>query len=207
MPLELMFKCCSVMRMRWMRYVTQYGEDNQIMPIDNIEVPNCVHEAFEQFDEAIKEFDMTFLIGENILKPIFEDIKYFASLKLCSEEFICKFEEEIIQFLNELEFYSLKGKNLKGKQLDIYVHHVYSTGSMALVEGVDRKVAYLKTYGTNYFSTEDSVICEAQAGWIQNIKKNSTYITQSGEVVRSNFLRNQRKLLSQFVEESYALLR
>ena len=88
---------------------------------------------------------MTLIIGEHILQTTFEEIKYFAYLKLFSKDYLSKLEIEINQFIDELESYSLSGKNQINKRFDIYLYHVYSTGSLVLAEGAYRNIAYLKT--------------------------------------------------------------
>lgn len=205
-PPELMFNYHSIMKMRWAKYISQYNETKSPILIDKVEIPRCVQTTFDRFNDVIKEFDMTLIIGEQIFQPTFKEIKYFASLNYFSKEFLHKVEEELNHFINELISYSLTGKNQMDKRFEIYLYHVYSTGSIVLAEGLNRKIAYLKTYGTNYFSTEDATICQAQANWVQNMKKNSTYITQSGEVVSAAFFREQKKLLSETIEESLSYL-
>lgn len=200
-----MFGYHCVMKMRWAKYISQYATDGSVK-IDDIELPSCVHSAFKKFDEALEEFDIVLVIGERLFQPTFEEIKYFASLKSFSKEFLSGLEKEISQFLDELESYSLSGRRGRGSRFDMYLYHVYSTGSIVLAEGADKSIAYMKTFGTNYFSTEDPAICEAQKDWVQKMKKNSTYITQSGEIIRSNFFRDQRALLAKCIEDSAAFL-
>lgn len=204
-PPDLMFKYPNIVKMRWVKYISQYNVNSPII-LDNIEIPICVQETFDRFEDVIKDFEVTLVIGEHILQTSFEEIKYFASLKFFSKEFLYGLEDEINRFLDELESYSLSGTNPIGKRFDIYLYHIYSTGSIVFAEGQNRNIAYIKTFGTNYFSSEDSEICEAQANWIQKMKKNSTYITQSGEVVRSNFFAVQRELLKECVEYSLPFL-
>lgn len=204
-PPELMFPFHNIMKMRWAKYIHQNNVKNPIL-IDDIEIPSNVLKTFDNFNSVIEEFEITLIIGEYILRTSFEEIKYFASLKLFSIEFLYKLEEEFNQFLDQLESYALTGKSPVGKRFDIYLYHVYSTGSIVLAQSTNRNISYLKSFGTNYFSSEDPSVYEAQINWIQSMKRNSTYITQSGELARSIFFRTQRGLLKECIEYSLSFI-
>lgn len=204
-PPELMFRYPSIMKIRWAKYIIQNEAKERIM-IEDIEIPSYIQKTFDDFEDIVKDFEITLIIGEHFLQASFEEIIYFASLKLLSKEFLHKLENDLTHFINELETFALTGNNIIGKRFEIYLYHVYSTGSIVLAQGQKKNIAYLKTFGTNYFSSEDPIIYEAQINWIQNMKRNSTYITQSGEVVRSKFFRHQRALLKKCIEDSLTFI-
>lgn len=51
------------------------------------------------------------------------DIKYFASIHLITEEEVTKLQEELLRLLDDLETIASRGKFDSGKDIHIYIQH------------------------------------------------------------------------------------
>ena len=124
-----------------------------------------------------------------------EDIKYFASLNLITEDDVAHLKDELYQLLSVMETLSVKGEFSEGRKVSFYLSNIDFEATYTYIEKQDYQVSLLRVYSINSMDSQSPQICQIQRNWIQSLKRHSTLISESGEAQRIEFLQKQRTVI------------
>ena len=130
-----------------------------------------------------------------IFQHLINDIQYFASIHLISDETKEEIKNELFLLADELEKLAINGKTADGNRVRIYVSNINFEATYSYVDTNNLQLSLIRIYSINSITTMDNEIFCTLKEWIQSLKKFSTLISESGEMQRIQFFKQQREII------------
>ena len=130
-----------------------------------------------------------------IFLHLINDIQYFSDIHLISDEMKQNLKEELLKLTDELESIAMKGKTDFGNDVHIYVSQINFEATYSYLETNMLQLSMIRVYSINSLTTLDAQMFQSLKEWIQSLKKFSTLISQSGEMQRIQFFKQQREII------------
>ena len=130
-----------------------------------------------------------------IFQHLINDIQYFASIHLISDETKEEIKNELFLLADELEELAINGKTADGNRVRIYVSNINFEATYSYVDTNNLQMSLIRIYSINSITTMDNEIFCTLKEWIQSLKKFSTLISESGEMQRIQFFKQQREII------------
>ena len=137
-----------------------------------------------------------YIWDSSMFSDLVNDIKYFTSIRLISEENEHKLKEELLLLVDELEEIATKGKFTTGKDVQIYISHINFEATYSYIQTQYEHLSLIRIFSINSITSRDTEVFESLKDWIMSLKKFSTLITQSGEMQRIQFFVKQREIIN-----------
>ncbi len=140
--------------------------------------------------------EVLYILDRNIFYTMVQDINYFFRRGLISEDELLQLKEELLDLLNTMEKITYTG-NLSNKKtkIDIYISDKTLDSTYVHLEYDSTEYSFLWLYFIDYMIFQNPKICQKQKNWIELLKRYSTHITQTGEIQRFEFFKEQRELI------------
>ena len=130
-----------------------------------------------------------------IFQHLINDIQYFASFHLFSDYTKEEFKNDLFLLADELEELAINGKTADGNRVRIYVSNINFEATYSYVDTNNLQMSLIRIYSINSITTMDNEIFCTLKEWIQPLKKFSTLISESGEMQRIQFFKQQREII------------
>jgi hypothetical protein len=157
----------------------------------------------QKITEEIKNAkNVTVILSPNISLSIIKDIQYFYQRRLISKEDLEILKNDLLRMANFAENVAKTG-HLEGgnSQIDIYISIPYIKSNTIYLEYDDVSEVHYWIYSNNPMVIRNSEVSNIQKKWFLSLKKSSTLITQSNEILQADFFDAQRKLISELMVE------
>ncbi|MCD8079079.1 MAG: hypothetical protein LUF04_01290, partial [Bacteroides sp.] len=182
---------------KWLYQQDAVVGEHTIFSYEDVELTQELRVRQQYLVEVSREFDRSVYIWDNrAFFSLVNDIRYFRDVQMISEENIWHLKNEMLQILNEVEALAKTGAFPNGNELQMYVCHINFETSCAYVQSGEEKMSLIKVYNLNSILSHDQRVFDNLKGWIQSLRKFSTLITQSAEVQRYKFFKEQRDMIS-----------
>ena len=177
---------------KWM-YQNKYI---QCKSFEELELPQKLINIQKDYVDMTKHFhSIDYIWDSMIFQHLINDIQYFSSIHLISNEAKEDIKKELFLLTNELEDLATKGKTENGNTVRIYVSHINFEATYSYVETNNIQLSLIRVYSINSLTTMDNEIFCSLKEWIQSLKKFSTLISESGEMQRIQFFKQQREII------------
>ena len=177
---------------KWM-YQNKYI---QCKSFEELELPQKLINIQKDYVDMTKHFhSIDYIWDSMIFQQLINDIQYFSSIHLISNEAKEDIKKELFLLTNELEDLATKGKTENGNTVRIYVSHINFEATYSYVETNNIQLSLIRVYSINSLTTMDNEIFCSLKEWIQSLKKFSTLISESGEMQRIQFFKQQREII------------
>ena len=177
---------------KWM-YQNKYI---QCKSFEELELPQKLINIQKDYVDMTKHFhSIDYIWDSMIFQHLINDIQYFYSIHLISNEAKEDIKKELFLLTNELEDLATKGKTENGNTVRIYVSHINFEATYSYVETNNIQLSLIRVYSINSLTTMDNEIFCSLKEWIQSLKKFSTLISESGEMQRIQFFKQQREII------------
>lgn len=87
------------------------------------------------------------------------------------------------------------GKSEMGNDVKIYISNINFEATYSYLDTSTIQLSLIRIYSINSISTQDSEMFRGLKEWIQSLKKFSTLISESGEMQRIQFFKQQREFI------------
>ncbi len=166
------------------------------MRLEDVVIPQKVQDIQQKLYQASLRVDSTFIVGDDLILSIINDVKHFASIDLLKPEEVAELKKEVLSLLDDVEELSKTGSFSTGKKVSLYVSNAYFDCNYCYLTGKRFKASTIYLFGINQLDCIDPVICEYQKQWIDSLVAHSTLISGSGKLQGTIFFDQQRKLLN-----------
>ena len=180
--------------LKWI-YQTSYYDD-AVKKLEDIVIPEKVLSIQQELIYESTQVDTCFIIGEDIILSLINDIKYFAAINLVNREEVIELKEEISCMLDDLEKLAKEGMFNSGKKVTVYVSNAYFDANYSHISGKTFESSTIYLFGINQLNCTDPAICEYQKLWVDSLITYSTLISGSGRLEGVFFLDQQREILN-----------
>ena len=96
---------------------------------------------------------------------------------------------------DDLEELATRGKSQMGNDIRIYISNINFEATYSYLDTSTVQLSLIRIYSINSISTQDSEMFRGLKEWIQSLKKFSTLISESGEMQRIQFFKQQREII------------
>ncbi len=182
---------------KWLYQQDARVDGNAMFSYEEVELTRQLRAKQQYLVEVSREFNRSVYIWDNrAFFSLVNDIRYFRDVQMISEEHIGQLKNEMLQLLSEVESLAKNGAFPNGNELQMYVCHINFETSCAYVQSGEEKLSLIKVYNLNSILSHDQRVFDNLKGWIQSLRKFSTLITQSAEMRRYKFFKEQKEMIS-----------
>ena len=161
-----------------------------------MEIPQKIVDKQKEYANAINHIHSVDYIWDNmIFSHLINDIQYFCGIHLISDEDKNLLKEELFRVADDLEELATRGKSQMGNDIRIYISNINFEATYSYLDTSTVQLSLIRIYSINSISTQDSEMFRGLKAWIQSLKKFSTLISESGEMQRIQFFKQQREII------------
>lgn len=181
------------------KWMYQYGTDNNVYPFAKVIPSEKVRRIGLDYHACIKKVaNVSYIWDPMLFKFLTNDIKFFASIYLISEEDKKLIKEELLSFLDYLSEVSYKGCFPEtGNQVNLYISQINLDTNYSYFYSEDIKVCRIRTFLKHEMSSSDMEMTENFKKWMQLKKRSSIQISGVDEPKRIGFFMKQRQLIEE----------
>lgn len=177
---------------KWM-----YQNDNiKCKHFEELELPQKLLDKQKEFVDLRQHIHSNDYIWDSmIFQHMVNDVQYFSDIHLISDEDKKRIKEDLLVLTNELESIASKGKSETGNDIRIYISSINFEATYSYILASSFQVSMIRVYAINSITTQDPAMFNSLKEWIQSLKKFSTMISESGEMQRILFFKQQRQII------------
>ena len=195
-PQTFYLKYENLSKFRLFKWMYQNGKVNFVKSFSALNISDELKQAQKDFVQATQYIQTTNYIWDSMMfYYLVNDIKYFASIHLLTDEEVTRMQEDLLQLLDDLEAIASKGKFDTGKDIHIYISNINFEATYSYVETSSLQLSMIRIFSINSITSRDKDMCKNMKEWIQSLKKFSTMISESGEMQRIQFFKKQREIV------------
>jgi hypothetical protein len=143
--------------------------------------------------------DIQIILSPYIFLDTIKEIQYYYHRKLLKNEELIQLKNDMLNLINLVEKIAQSGGFGTDAKTDLYLSSLYLTSNTVLLNYDDTTETHLWMYMTNPMIIRNTEVCEMQKKWLQSLKKHSTLITQSNEILQAEFFDKQREYVESFL--------
>ncbi|GHU79517.1 hypothetical protein FACS1894145_3820 [Bacteroidia bacterium] len=166
-------------------------------------LPQELYALQQKISEEIKSArNVALILSPNISLSIIKDIQYYYQRRLLNKEDLEILKKDLLKMSDFAENLAKTGRLEGGcSQIDIYISIPYINSNTIYLEYDDVSEVHYWIYSNNPMVIRNSEISNIQKKWFLSLKKSSTLITQSNEILQADFFDTQRKLINKLMVE------
>lgn len=175
---------------------TYHNELSQSQSFENIKITERLRAI--QLDSVTEHRNLKtscFVFDNLITQYLINDIKYFAGVRLISEQSVKALKEELLEFLDELEEIATTARYENGNSVYFYVSNINFESTYTYIRLQNYRLSMIQAFVLNAAASLDEENYEKVKTWVLSLKRLSTLISQSGELQRMQFFKNQREVV------------
>lgn len=195
-PQTFYLKYDNLSKFRLFKWMYQNEKVNCVKYFSELNLSDELKQAQKDFVNATQYIQTTNYIWDSMMfVNLVNDIKYFASIHLITDEEVIKLQEELLMLLDDLENIAAKGKFNTGKNVRIYISNINFEATYSYVETSNMQLSLIRVFSINSITSRDKDMCKSMKEWVQSLRKFSTMISESGEMQRIQFFKQQREIV------------
>lgn len=195
-PQTLSLKYNMLSKFRLFKWMYQ-NENIKCKHFEEMEIPQKMVEKQKEYSDLVSHIHSVDYIWDNmIFSHLVNDIQYFCSIHLITDEDKDLLKEELFLLIDEMEELSARGKSKAGNDVKIYISNINFEATYSYLDTSSTQLSLIRIYSINSITTQDQEMFRGLKEWIQSLKKFSTLISESGEMQRIQFFKQQREIVS-----------
>jgi hypothetical protein len=151
-------------------------------------------EDFQKQWFKVKDNDIikaTFIIDKRIFLYMCNDINYFYSRSLLSDDEMHQLRDELLTLIKNWEDAARTGVN-EGASVQFYLLEFNLNTGYSHTDYDNNTISYIHTQNIISLQSTNKHVCEVQKKWIDMLKRYSVRISESGEMQRLEYFNKQR---------------
>jgi hypothetical protein len=175
----------------------QYGETNKTIPYSEIQTSEEKIKLTEEYNKAIKNVpNNNFILDNKIFEFLLNDIKYFASIYLITNEEKKLIKKDILALLDYMQEIANKGYYPETNcKVNLYISHLNIDTNYSYTLSSEANICYIHVFEKFEIYTFDSDLILDFINWMQMKKRTSIQISEVDERSRVEFFTKQRALI------------
>lgn len=195
-PQTFYLKYDSLSKFRLFKWMYQNERVKCVKYFSELTLSDELKQVQKDFVKATQYVQTTNYIWDCMMfHYLVNDIKYFASIHLITDEEVTNLQADLLQLLDDLEAIASKGKFDTGKDVHIYISNINFEATYSYVETSSLQLSLIRIFSINSITSRDKDMCKSMKEWVQSLRKFSTMISESGEMQRIQFFKKQREIV------------
>jgi hypothetical protein len=191
----------NISRFRYYRWMHQTHNVPLDFYLSDISVPAEVNELHNNlYYNFLKMDELTLILDRNVFASIINEILYYYKRGLIKRDELLLIKDELLQIVDRLEILAEKGTNDAGTKINLFVSSFSIDSCYGYFEYNEDSCVQIWTYIMPPITINKPEICAIQKNRIESFRKFSILITQCNEIQRAEYLRAQRKLITDMGE-------
>lgn len=196
LPVNFIARYPLLYRLYMMKWMYQYEAPGTTKKYTEIYPTQQIVDINNAFLKEIQNISFSyFIFDQQLFYYIVNDIKYFHSIHLLSEEDVHLLKKELFFIIDDLEQLMAKGCWSNGNKIQIHFStlHFETTYNYFQTDGIF--LTMIQSYALNAIASTDEMVFNKMKMWIQSLKRTSVLLSESGEIQRLLFLEKQRSYI------------
>jgi len=197
LPRKLLAGYENLNKFHLFRWVYQYGPDKESIPFSKISVSEEKLKVSKEYYNAIKQVPNTnFVFDYNIFRYLVNDIKYFVSIYLITEEEKNLIKKDLYDILDYLLEVANKGRYPEtNNKVNIYVSQLKIPTGYSYTHTPEVDICYIHVFEKFEIFSFYSEMVTNFISWMQLKKRTSIQISEVDEKSRIEFFTTQKLLI------------
>ena len=194
----------NLLKFHYFKWLVETQDNLPKNYFSNFTLPQELLILQQKIKEEIKSIPgkATFILSPNISLGIIKDIQYYYQRRLINKEDLEILKKDLLQMMDVTETIAKTGRLKDGNsQIDIYISIPYINSNTVYLENENISEVHYWIYPNSPMIVRDSGISNIHKQWFLSLKKSSTLITQSNEILQVNFFDTHRKLINKLSDE------
>ncbi len=199
-PFSYTYKNPILLKYRLFSWLYQFENNLSPKKMKDFIVPSEVIELENVLCHEMQDLSINFICSSEIIQTSIDYAKYLQRLGLLTQEEIAIIKTNLLYLLDELEDNAVNGKNKNGYPFNFYICNTQIALTHLSLNSNDYDVISNQLFGVGFFFFKDTVMINQMKEWVNNLIKNSTLISISGEKKRIEFFQKQRDCITKSTE-------
>lgn len=182
------------MHFKWGRY---YSNTDNYNTFDSVQISPKLSDLFDLHLSKMKGIKYAFFIWDNLIfQKLVNDIRYFKSMSLLTEENVLLIKQDIIDLLDACETAAAEGRCTDlVERFELYISPINIDTSQFYIRYGEQWNYSIEVHGIRPIITSKPHVCKEFSQCINRLKNASVLISKSAERERRQFFNKQRELL------------
>ena len=187
-----------IARFYLLKWMYQYA-NKDVLPFSQISYPEKVAKFSADYYEVSKKVATTNFIWDSmIFNYLVQDIQFFHSIYLITDEEKELIKEELYALLDYISKVTYKGCwSETGNKVNLYISHINVDTNYNYYYAGEVKLCCVHAFAKNELVTVDPSMVEDFKNWMQSKKKATVQISQANEKSRIEFFKKQREIVDE----------
>ncbi|WP_029903565.1 hypothetical protein [Prevotella sp. 10(H)] len=178
------------------KWIYQYDNQSQIRKFEDVKGTDRLLKILGNMTNRIQHIKNSYYIfDKRIFEYLVDDIKYFESIGLITQQDIKLLKEDLYACINDIELQAAKGMNSMGNKTQIYLSNLNFEAGFSYVRSDNYNLSTIRAFTMYDITSTDNATFANSMKWMQSLKRASSLISQSGEIERMNFFRKQNDIV------------
>lgn len=197
LPLSIYLNYEYVSRFYLFKWKYMYEKVSTIKRYKEIEISlklRKIHQNIINWSQQIKTIN--YILDNMVFHYLVNDIRYFTSIHLITEEEVQSLKKEIIRLIDNTELLAARGHNRCGNKINLYISNINIETSYTYFESHNYRMSMIKAFSLNAVTSRDELTYDEIKSWMHSLKRVSILISESGEKQRILFFEKQREVVN-----------
>jgi hypothetical protein len=186
------------------------NEDVSNLSFSNQHVPNELIRLQEKILINCKKINnVVMILSPHLFFNAIRDIQYYYMRKLLTKEELQLLKNDILDLIDLAEKVAKNG-SFRDIHIDFYLSTINIHSNSIYLHFDDVRETHFWIYSLSPMIIRNSEICDMQRKWVYSLKKHSTLITESNEILQIEFFNKQREyvneLLVETIDKNFAIM-
>jgi hypothetical protein len=138
---------------------------------------------------------ITLILDSDFFASLINEIQYYHKRRLIHDEDFAKMKNDVLSFIDLMEDWARTGTFGQHAKISMYLSPMNIETNTSYFKYDGGETSFIHTFSFYSISSGHPAICEKHKKWIHSVKKYATLITQSNELIQSEYFDKQRELV------------
>jgi len=149
-----------------------------------------------RFSTSTSANKVTLILDSNFFVSLINEIQYYHKRRLINDEDFENLKKDVFEFIELLEASAHTGVFGQNAKMSIYLSSMNIEVNSTHVKYNGSETSFIYAFSINPISITNHVIGERHKKWIHSVKKYSTLITKSNEMLQAEYFDKQREFVN-----------
>lgn len=180
-----------------LRWLYQWDGLENIKSLEDIIIPSKLADIHKRYIEESMYISQTYYIWDSqVFLYLLNDIRCFADINFISKEDVISLKEDLFKLIDGLENLANIGRYETGAKIQFYLSAINFESTYSYLQMDNFYLSQVKVFTLNDTVSLDEGVFNRLKKWIESLKRLSILISESGEIQRFQFFKEQRKLVN-----------
>jgi hypothetical protein len=195
----------SLFKFLYFKWLHQNNEASRRLNYSDLTIPDEIEDLRKKakFSTANCANKITLILDSNFFVSLVNEIQYYHKRRLVNDKDFENLKNEVLGFIDLLENSAQTGIFGQNTKINIYLSSMNIETSTIHTKYNGNETSFIYAFSINPISISNPVMCERHKKWINSVKKYSTLITKSNEMLQAEYFDKQREFVNSSDNNSF----